>query len=65
MTIAEAEDFFRDIPQIYDKLKVLNEVGLDYLTLGQSATTLSVGEAQRIKLSKELAKRNTQFIELW
>jgi len=59
MTIAEAEDFFRDIPQIYDKLKVLNEVGLDYLTLGQSATTLSGGEAQRIKLSKELAKRNT------
>jgi len=59
MTIAEAEEFFRDIPQIYDKLKVLNEVGLDYLTLGQSATTLSGGEAQRIKLSKELAKRNT------
>ncbi|MCF6276680.1 MAG: excinuclease ABC subunit UvrA [Candidatus Magasanikbacteria bacterium] len=59
MTIAEAEEFFKDIPQIYDKLKVLNEVGLDYLTLGQSATTLSGGEAQRIKLSKELAKRNT------
>ncbi|HRY63439.1 MAG TPA: excinuclease ABC subunit UvrA, partial [Patescibacteria group bacterium] len=59
MTISEAEKFFKDIPYIYDKLKVLNEVGLDYLTLGQSATTLSGGEAQRIKLSKELAKRNT------
>jgi len=59
MTIAEAEDFFRDIPFIYDKLKILNEVGLDYLTLGQSATTLSGGEAQRIKLSRELARRGT------
>ncbi|MDO8509775.1 MAG: excinuclease ABC subunit UvrA [bacterium] len=59
MTIEEAEVFFRDIPMIYDKLKMLNEVGLDYLTLGQSATTLSGGEAQRIKLSKELAKHGT------
>lgn len=59
MTIADAEEFFHDIPFIEDKLKMLNEVGLDYLTLGQSATTLSGGEAQRIKLSKELAKRNT------
>lgn len=59
MTIEEAEKFFEDIPGIDDKLKMLNEVGLDYLTLGQSATTLSGGEAQRIKLSKELAKRNT------
>jgi len=59
MTIEEAEEFFVDIPQIYDKLKMLNNVGLDYLRLGQSATTLSGGEAQRIKLSKELAKRNT------
>ncbi|MBI2444390.1 MAG: excinuclease ABC subunit UvrA [Candidatus Magasanikbacteria bacterium] len=59
MTIEEAEEFFRDIPLINDKLKVLNEVGLDYLTLGQSATTLSGGEAQRIKLSRELAKRGT------
>lgn len=59
MTIEEAEEFFKDIPQIYDKLKVLNSVGLDYLTLGQSAKTLSGGEAQRIKLSKELAKKNT------
>lgn len=59
MTIEEAEKFFRDIPFIYDKLKVLNEVGLDYLTLGQPATTLSGGEAQRTKLSKELAKKST------
>lgn len=59
MTIAEAENFFQDIPFIYDKLKVLNSVGLDYLTLGQSAKTLSGGEAQRTKLSRELAKRNT------
>ncbi|MDD4661666.1 MAG: excinuclease ABC subunit UvrA [Candidatus Pacebacteria bacterium] len=59
MTIEEASLFFKDIPQIYEKLKVLNEVGLGYLRLGQSATTLSGGEAQRVKLSKELAKRNT------
>jgi len=59
MTIADAEEFFKDIPLINDKLKVLNEVGLDYLTLGQSATTLSGGEAQRIKLSKELSKYGT------
>jgi len=59
MTIEEAEEFFKDIPMIYDKLKILNEVGLDYLTLGQSAATLSGGEAQRIKLSRELAKRGT------
>lgn len=59
MTIEEAEVFFQDIPFIADKLKMLNQVGLDYLTLGQSATTLSGGEAQRIKLSKELAKRST------
>lgn len=59
MTIEEAETFFEDIPFINDKLKMLNEVGLDYLTLGQSATTLSGGEAQRIKLSKELSKHGT------
>lgn len=60
MTIEDAEAFFKDIPPVHDKLKVLNQVGLDYLTLGQSATTLSGGEAQRIKLSRELAKRNTR-----
>jgi len=59
MTIEEAKEFFRDIPFIHDKLHMLNEVGLDYLTLGQSAKTLSGGEAQRTKLSKELSKRNT------
>ena len=59
MTIEDSKEFFKDVPFIHDKLKVLSEVGLDYLTLGQSATTLSGGEAQRIKLSKELAKRST------
>jgi len=59
MTVEEAKEFFQDIPPIADKLNMLSDVGLDYLTLGQSATTLSGGEAQRIKLSKELSKRNT------
>lgn len=59
MTMEEGAEFFQDIPKISDKLKMLNSVGLDYLTLGQSATTLSGGEAQRIKLSKELSKRTT------
>ncbi|MDD3292514.1 MAG: excinuclease ABC subunit UvrA [Candidatus Pacebacteria bacterium] len=59
MTIEEAAIFFKDIPNIHDKLKVLNEIGLGYLTLGQSATTLSGGESQRIKLSRELSKRGT------
>ena len=53
----EALDFFGDIPAIYDRLKTLNEVGLGYLELGQSATTLSGGEAQRIKLATELSRR--------
>ncbi len=59
MTVEEAVVFFRDIPWVYDRLKIVNEVGLGYLQLGQSATTLSGGEAQRIKLSTELAKRDT------
>ncbi len=59
MTIEDAGEFFKDIPTIADKMKMLNEVGLSYLTLGQSATTLSGGEAQRIKLSRELSKRGT------
>lgn len=59
MTVEEAVVFFRDIPWVYDRLKIVNEVGLGYLTLGQSSTTLSGGEAQRIKLSTELAKRDT------
>ncbi len=65
MTVEEAYDLFSEIYHIADKLKVLKEVGLDYIKLGQSATTLSGGEAQRIKLSKELARpmaRNDVFI---
>jgi excinuclease ABC subunit A len=60
MTVEEAVDFFEDIPWVYEKMKILEEVGLGYLTLGQSATTLSGGEAQRIKLSSELGKRDTR-----
>jgi len=59
MTIAEAVEFFKFHPQIHPKLEVLNRVGLGYIQLGQSATTLSGGEAQRIKLGKELCKRST------
>lgn len=54
MTIEEALNFFEDIPAIYDRLKTLNDVGLGYLALGQSATTLSGGEAQRVKVASEL-----------
>ena len=57
MTIEEATPFFKDIPQVENKLKTLNEVGLGYLTLGQPAPTLSGGEAQRVKLATELSKR--------
>ena len=60
MTIEEANLFFADFPPIHDKLKVLEEVGLGYLKLGQSATTLSGGEAQRVKLAAELGKRDTR-----
>ena len=60
MTIEEAVQFFEDIPWLYEKLVILEEVGLGYLELGQSATTLSGGEAQRIKLSAELGKRDTR-----
>jgi len=56
MTIDEAYDFFENIPVLRRKLGILKEVGLGYLELGQPATTLSGGEAQRIKLSKELSK---------
>ena len=56
MSIEEGVEFFRDLPSIGRKVKVLNDLGLGYLTLGQSATTLSGGEAQRIKLATELAK---------
>jgi excinuclease ABC subunit A len=59
MTVAEALEFFENIPSIRNKLKLLHDVGLDYIKLGQPATTLSGGEAQRIKLSRELSKRDT------
>ena len=59
MTVEDALSFFDQIPAIKNKLKTLNDVGLGYITLGQSATTLSGGEAQRIKLAKELSKRST------
>lgn len=60
MTVEEALKFFGDIPAIYDRLKTLNEVGLGYLELGQSATTLSGGEAQRVKISSELYRPMTE-----
>lgn len=60
MTVEEAVKFFKEVPWLYDKLHILEEVGLGYLELGQSATTLSGGEAQRIKLAKELSKRDTR-----
>jgi len=59
MTVEEAVEFFQNVPYLYRKIKVLEEVGLGYITLGQSAVTLSGGEAQRVKLSTELAKRDT------
>jgi excinuclease ABC subunit A len=60
MSVEEAIKFFEDIPQIYDRLKTLEEVGLGYLELGQSATTLSGGEAQRVKISAELYRPHMQ-----
>jgi len=57
MTVEEACDFFENIPKIYQKLKTINDVGLGYIRLGQSSTTLSGGEAQRVKLASELYKR--------
>ncbi len=59
MTVEEACEFFKSLPSIYNKLSTLNEVGLGYIRLGQSATTLSGGEAQRVKLATELSKRST------
>ncbi len=60
MTVEEALTFFEDIPAIYDRLKTLDEVGLGYLEVGQSATTLSGGEAQRVKISSELYRSHLQ-----
>jgi excinuclease ABC subunit A len=59
MTVSEATDFFKMIPSLYRKVKTLEEVGLGYITLGQSAVTLSGGEAQRVKLATELSKKDT------
>jgi excinuclease ABC subunit A len=59
MTVEEALHFFKNIPNIKRKLQTLSDVGLDYITLGQSSTTLSGGEAQRIKLTRELSKKST------
>ncbi len=59
MTVDDACEFFSSNPQVFSKLKTLNDVGLSYISIGQAATTLSGGEAQRIKLSKELSKRQT------
>lgn len=59
MTIDQAVEFFKHIPKIYNKLKTIKNVGLGYITLGQQSTTLSGGEAQRIKLASELSKRDT------
>ena len=59
MTINEAVDFFENIPKIHRKLKTIKDVGLGYISLGQQSTTLSGGEAQRVKLATELSKRDT------
>jgi excinuclease ABC subunit A len=59
MTVNQSVEFFENVPHIYNKIKVLQEVGLGYVKLGQSSTTLSGGESQRVKLSAELSKRDT------
>jgi excinuclease ABC subunit A len=59
MPVSQAVEFFEHVPLIYRKIKTMQDVGLGYITLGQSSTTLSGGEAQRVKLSTELSKRDT------
>jgi len=59
MTVSDSVDFFANIPAIYRKVQILNEVGLGYISLGQQATTLSGGEAQRVKLAEELSRKDT------
>jgi excinuclease ABC subunit A len=59
MSVEDALNFFEPIPKIRQKVKTLNEVGLNYITLGQQSTTLSGGEAQRVKLATELSKKDT------
>jgi excinuclease ABC subunit A len=59
MTVEDAYEFFRNVPVVHSKLQTLMDVGLSYVRLGQNATTLSGGEAQRVKLAKELSKRST------
>ena len=59
MTVEQAFEFFTAVPVLHRKLATLMDVGLSYITLGQNATTLSGGEAQRIKLARELSKRDT------
>ncbi len=59
LTVEQASDFFSEIPSISQKITTLNQIGLGYITLGQSSTTLSGGEAQRVKLATELSKRQT------
>src|SRR5438067_8045123 len=59
MTVEEAAEFFKAVPRVRETFKTLHRVGLDYIHVGQQATTLSVGEAQRVKLAKEMSKRAT------
>ena len=59
MTVSEAEDFFKAVPSIREKMSTLKRVGLGYIKVGQQATTLSGGEAQRVKLAKELSRRSS------